>query len=709
MLALFWVAASASAFSQSQPIPLEEVVVNDKRESITQSSSGTAAEQLSKIAGGTNFILADDYKKGSAATLKEIFDYTPGVFVQNRFGSEEARISIRGSGLQRTFHGRGLKLLQDGLPLNEADGAFDMQALEPLAYQYVEVFRGANALEYGSSTLGGAVNFVSPTGRDASLAQARLEMGSYGSWTQQLSSGHTIGPVDYYFSLTNHAVDGYRDYSQQNNQRLNTNLGWKMTDALETRFFFNYAQSDSELPGTLTKLQLQQDPRQASAGNALRLDKRDYETFRLANKTTLLLEEGKIEAGFFWTYKDLDHPIFNILTPTFATGPGTIDLLTNNFGGTVNYTRDTELFGRRNQLRMGITPSGSIGEDVRFENLNGTEARGRKFAEGIEEAFNFEAFVQNDHYLTDRLALIVGTQFVYAQRISKDNFLADGDGSGEQDYYGFNPKIGIRYEFTPQITCFANASRSFEPPSFGELKVIRPSAGPPIFPNRLPSVVMQNLEAQSATTLEIGSRGTWDRISWDAAFYHAWIENELLSLNDAGGAPLGTINGSATHHQGIELGVEARLFNNLFTRADQPAESDQLILRQIYNWSDFYFDSDPVYGSNQLAGFPEHYYRAELVYQHPCGFYIGPNIECSISKYPIDFANSFYADPYVIFGMRTGYRSQKGFSIFLEGRNLGDKEYAATTGVIADALGADSAQFYPGNGISFYGGIEWKW
>ena len=45
---------------------------------------------------------------------------------------------------------------------------------------------------------------------------------------------------------------------------------------------------------------------------------------------------------------------------------------------------------------------------------------------------------------------------------------------------------------------------------------------------------------------------------------------------------------------------------------------------------------------------------------------------------------------------------------FLEGRNLSNKTYIATTGVIADANGQDSAQFLPGDGRSFYAGIEWR-
>jgi iron complex outermembrane receptor protein len=78
-------------------------------------------------------------------------------------------------------------------------------------------------------------------------------------------------------------------------------------------------------------------------------------------------------------------------------------------------------------------------------------------------------------------------------------------------------------------------------------------------------------------------------------------------------------------------------------------------------------------------------------------------------KTPIDHANTFFADPYILFNFKTGYQSKRGFSVFVEGKNLGDKEYIATTGVIANANGADSAQFSPGNGLGIYGGVEWKY
>jgi hypothetical protein len=59
---------------------------------------------------------------------------------------------------------RGLTLLQDGIPINLADDNGDFQELEPIFFDHLEVYRGANALRFGSGTLGGAVNGVTPTG-----------------------------------------------------------------------------------------------------------------------------------------------------------------------------------------------------------------------------------------------------------------------------------------------------------------------------------------------------------------------------------------------------------------------------------------------------------------------------------------------------------------------------------------------------------------
>lgn len=132
---------------------LSNVEVQAQREALSAASVRVAEEKLGQTAGGTAVIRAESFEAGKAVTIKDMLDFTPGVFAQSRV-NEEARLSIRGSGLSRTFHMRGIRLLQDGIPINLADGGSDFQDIDPLALQHVEVYKGANALQYGAASLG---------------------------------------------------------------------------------------------------------------------------------------------------------------------------------------------------------------------------------------------------------------------------------------------------------------------------------------------------------------------------------------------------------------------------------------------------------------------------------------------------------------------------------------------------------------------------
>src|SRR3546814_15899117 len=84
---------------------------------------------------------------------------------------------------------RGLTLLQDGVPINHADDNGDFQELEPIFFDHLEVYRGSNALRFGSGTLGGAINGVTPTGRTAEGIYLRGDVGSFDSVRGLVSAG----------------------------------------------------------------------------------------------------------------------------------------------------------------------------------------------------------------------------------------------------------------------------------------------------------------------------------------------------------------------------------------------------------------------------------------------------------------------------------------------------------------------------------------
>jgi iron complex outermembrane recepter protein len=626
-----------------------------------------AERRLATVAGGTDFVAAEEYLAGRAADLTDVLRWSPGVIAQSRFGAEEARISIRGSGLQRTFHGRGLKVLHDGIPLNLADGSFDMQAVEPLAAAFAEVYRGANGLRYGATTLGGAINFVSPSGFETAPWSARLEGGGFDYLRALVTHAGAGESSDRFFALSHSGQEGFREHARQSTQRAFANLGWQGGGAWENRTFLSVVRTDSELPGSLTRAQALADPEAAAPFNVIGDQKRDFDLFRLSNRTSWALSgDSRLDLTAFWSYKDLDHPIFQVLRQE-----------SHDVGVEARYERSLAGEGRRPHLVVGLAPTIGWLEDDRFLNVAG-EA-GARTAEGETRSTNLDAYGELRLPYGERWTLSLGAAASRASRDFDDRFLANGDQTDRQDFTGWSPKLGVLYEIATGVL-FANVARSFEPPTFGELA------------NRGGDGLLQ-LDAQTATSVEVGSRGRTGWLAWDAVLYHAWIDDELLALQDEEGNPLGTVNAGSTTHDGAELGASAALA--------ETAAGD-LRLDLVYTWTRLRFDGDPVFGDNHLAGLPEHLLRAGLSFTTPGGWSVEPSVEWAPSDYFVDHANTLDAPGYTLANLRLGRRADAGWTLFVEGRNLTDRRWIATTGVVADARGRDQALFFPGDGRSWY-------
>lgn len=661
------------------PVELDKLAVTGQAPApFTVPVIDAARADLALTPGGTETIDAERYLRGRASTVEDTFGLSAGIIAQSRFGSDEARLAIRGSGLQRTFHGRGLRVLQDGVPLNLADGGFDMQALEPLSAAYINLWRGGNALAYGASTLGGAIDYVSRNGHDAPPLLARVEAGSWAYLRASLAGGGVRGALDAYASFTQQAQGGFRDHAAQHNQRLFANTGLRLSDRAETRLYVTGVITDSELPGSLTKAQLGTNPRQANAGNLALDQKRDFELLRIASKTTVRTGATVCDLTAAWTYKDLDHPIFQV-----------IDQLSNDvlFGAALTHTG--ELAGRANRLRAGLLYTRGVTGAANYVNTAGR--RGALVSAATQTAVNLEAFAENQVALARGFTLVLGAS-ASANRRENDQTVGTTP-DYDLDYDRLMPKLGLRRDSADgTVQVYANLSGSYEPPSFSETLTLNTA--------RL---------AQTATTWELGTRGRRGPVRWDASVYHAAIRNELLTLdhdnNPATAAA--TVNAGRTTHAGVEFAAEIDLLGTAWDAAQAPA--GRLVLRTAWTHGDFRFDGDARYGDNTLAGLPPHLVRGELSWETATGWYGGPTFEWSPEKTFIDFRNTYAADAYAIAGLRVGRRTPRGVSWFAEARNVFDKQYAATTGVIENAAGADQAQFLPGDGRGLFAGLEYRW
>lgn len=629
-----------------------------KQGSLTAPSTDQVFTQIKKIPGGADVVPAKEFQNGYAVSMKDMLASTPGVLAQPRWG-EESRLSIRGSGLSRGFHLRGITILQDGIPYNLADGSADFQELDPLTLQHIEVYRGGQGLRYGAATLGGAINAVTSTAANIDHnAMLRFEGGSFETKRSHGEAAYTWDNVDAFGSLTQSISNGYRQQSEQDNTKFNSNMGIKLSDNVETRFYASWNDINQEVPGTVSKASALNTPTYVQAVNAQNDYARDIKSLRLANRTVFDLGSVDLEVGAYANDKQLYHPIFQVIDQD---------------------SLDTGVFARLRQgdAVLGVNVARGVTDAERFVNNGGN--RGALTARGQQLAENIELYGENRWTVADGWQLIGGFQAAIAGRRYSDALNATND--AEETYRNFNPKIGMMWYPAANTEVYTSLTRSSEAPTFSEL-----------VQGTYPGFVPVN--AQVAWTAEIGSRGSRGAWSWDATIYRAHIKDEMLQYTVTPDVPASTFNAGETVHQGLELGLGYKL-------------SDEWLLEAVYNYSDFYFDDDAQYGDNDLAGAAPHQVRVAATYEKN-GFSVTPSVEWVPEAAYVDYANTLKSDSYAVLNAKASYDITDGAEIFMDARNLADTRYIPSFSTVTDARTANTNVFYPGDGRSVFVGVKAK-
>lgn len=626
--------------------------------------TAASAERIDRTAGGVDLVDASDFEDHVAVSLRDTLAFSPGVYAQPRFG-QEVRLSIRGSGISRGYHMRGLMLFQDGMPINLADNNGDFQELDPQVFQQVEVYRGGNALRLGGSTLGGAINAVTPTGRSNPGYELRVDGGSFGTVRGKAAMGFVSGPGDAYLALTTDRSDGDRDHAKRNSIRFNGNVGLALGERAETRFYASVNHINQDLPGALTRTLALKSPRLSLPANITSDQERDIDSIRLQNRTTLDLGSVALSGGAFLNVKQLFHPIYEV-----------IDQKSTDYG----------VFARADVVKGPV--EASFGTTARFGRIaakqfaNVAGDRGAQRLDAVQLARTIDSYGEIRIRPVEPLSLIAGAVYTSGRRevINRTNPAR----SGVADFDRFAPRVGVLFEPSAGLQFFANYSRSVELPGLAELNQT-PVSGITGF---------VDLDPQRAWTIEAGTRGQLGIARWDITVYRADIKGEMLqfAVGDAFPTiPAATFNADRTRHQGIEAGLDLQL-------------RPWALLRQVYQLNDFRFRDDLQFDDNRLPVVAKQLYRAELRLGTD-RFSVSPNVEWVPDGAWADYRNTTRAPGYALLGFGAEATVRQGVTLFLDARNLTGKKAIGDISAAVQATDA-SAIYYPAERRAFYGGVR---
>src|SRR6266516_4758579 len=194
LLCLLGVVPAALAAQQ----PTDTVTLNPVI--VTATRIPTAA---SAVPAAVTVITSARLREQGIHTVFEALADVPGaaVFQTGSFGGQTS-LFLRGG------QSKYVKVLVDGVPVNQPGGAFDFANLTTDNVERIEVLRGPASVLYGSDAVTGVVQIFTRRGSDNARADATVRGGTYGTliWDAEASGGGQ--QASYSFAVSRHTSNG---------------------------------------------------------------------------------------------------------------------------------------------------------------------------------------------------------------------------------------------------------------------------------------------------------------------------------------------------------------------------------------------------------------------------------------------------------------------------------------------------------------------
>jgi iron complex outermembrane recepter protein len=622
--------------------------------------SATRVPQPSlEIPASIDRIYGEEIREGRPqVNLSESLGRVPGISVQNRQNyAQDLQIQSRGFGARSTFGVRGIRLYADGIPATMPDGQGQAANFALGSAESIEVLRGPFSSMYGSSS-GGVISVQTEDGPQTPTAEAGYLLGSYGTRRGELKAGGQWGALNAIADLTRFKTDGYRDHSAAIRDQFNAKLRYGLSqDTSLTLVTNSLRQPQTQDPGGLTKVQVEQNPRQVQP-TALTFNTRKT-VFQEQSGLVLNhhLDGGaQIQAvGYYgerWQEQYLGLNANGVVNIDRGFGGGALRY-SNPLSETVKVSLGTE-YDLMHDRRKG------------FNNVNGVQ--GALTRNEDNEAWSTGIYAQGEWKFAERWSAHAGARYTRVAFRNTDYFLADGDGSGDRAYSATTPVAGLVFRANPTTSLYANVGRGFETPTFLELA------------NRSGGASGLNfaLDASTSRHAELGAKTIVPGyVRLNAAAFDIVTSNEIVVDQNVNGRA-SFKNVGHTDRRGFELAaesagtgpVEARIAYTYLKAVYQESFSTQILTAgpQV-----------SVAAGSQIAGVPRSTLYGELRYHREPFFAQLEGLRKS--RVPVNDPNSEFADGYLTMNVATGLVQQDSrwrVTEFVRVDNLTGKNYVGS-------------------------------
>ncbi len=433
-----------------------------------------SVEALKNIPGSGEILEKEALETSRVFTVNEALRKISGVHTRDEEGlGLRPNIGIRGLNPTRSTK---VTLLEDGIPLSYAPYGDNASYYHPQIdrYERIEVLKGAGQIGFGPQTIGGVINYITPTPPQQFGGSVFVAGGNRNYLNAKARVGGSGMLLDVMHKQSNLARDN--SHAEVSDLNIKKVLELSGNQALTLRVSHQIEDTQNTYSG-ITEAEFRNF---GARYNPFKHDQ--FEAKRNGLSATHEMDFGAdtvLLTNVYYSKFDRDW---------WRQSSGTTDTQASNFaaarllGNAINVDAGTSVQGRlRSYYNWGVEPRLKMTYDllgarseletgikVHFENqqrkqINGaspTARTGTTVENNLRETSAYSAFAQN-RILLGQLSVTPGLRYENIRSSRTNNLTAV---TGKDTLGKWIPSLGGTYQASPHTTYFAGVHRGFAPP-----------------------------------------------------------------------------------------------------------------------------------------------------------------------------------------------------------------------------------------------------
>lgn len=634
-------------------------------------------------------------KETKATSLEQVLNKVNGVYMVD-LGNEQHSMAIR----QPLSTSSLFLYLEDGIPIRTT-GVFNHNALIEInmaSVRNMEVIKGPSSSLYGSSAIGGAINFITHRPSAVPTAKVQLQGNNLGYKRTDIlisNSWKNFGIVasGYYADVSN----GPRDHSDFKKLALTLRGDWHIGEKTVWTNAISYIDYQTDMTGGLDSANffgqdftsLHTFTYRSIETMRIRSTLNQYWSTKSKTSFNVFIRNNSVGQNPHYRVKDDYKPWKKSGDPLLAHGEINLDKF-QSYGMVTQHKQNFDFLNTKWITGASIDFSPNefyakyISIDKSLEGLyNDYTETDSLLADYTVGILNTAAYTQLEVSPAKRIKVVAGLRY---DRIDYDydNALDSTAFSGAPDekngFDHFTPKVGATVDLGKGTGTYANYSVGFSPPEISEL---------------YRGVKVPSLKPSTYTNYEVGGWISFAKKKGyiDVSFYLLNGVNEIISVKQDDGSTERE-NAGKTQHRGVEYTLKYSPIKGVNIRFSGTNAEHKFI---------GFIEKGNDYTNNVMSAAPQFIANSEITYKPKFlkGLRVGVEWQ-HMGEYYLDASNTEKYPGFNLFNVRLGYEV-KAFELWFNTLNITDEKYATTA-----SKSAWGKSYRPGAPRSFNIGIAYN-